>query len=185
MDKVSPKIQKRIYYEIEKRILTPVLTEPHFWMKVSFNWNTWICSNWLATALLLEKDENKRVSEVKKILWSFDNFLNPYPRDEGPGYWTAASESLFKSIELLNTATNNKFEVDNIPLFKNIASFIYKAQMTRDYFINFADAHPKMDLDVGKRINDENMMQFGAYYYNPDKLSIDASHFTRTFLDLF
>ena len=57
--------------------------------------------------------------------------------------------------------------------------------MTRDYFINFADAHPKMDLDVGKRINDENMMQFGAYYYNPDKISIDASHFTRTFFDLF
>ncbi len=195
LDKVSPQISKRIFYETEKRILTPVLTEPHFWMKVSFNWNTWICSNWLATALILEKNKDKRVREVEKILWSLDNFLNSYPQDggcnEGPHYWMDAGESLYETIDLLNMASDNHFNVYGNSLIRNIGTFIYKAQVTRDYFINFGDAGVKLNLDggmvylMGKRMNDEKMKEFGAYYYNPDRLPVDENHFTRAFLDLF
>ncbi|MEJ2078184.1 MAG: hypothetical protein P8Z74_09295, partial [Acidobacteriota bacterium] len=120
---------------------------------VGFNWNTWICSNWLATALILEKNKDKRVREVEKILWSLDNFLNSYPRDggcnEGPHYWKDAGESLYESIDLLNLATDNQFNVYGNRLIKNIGTFIYKAQVTRDYFINFGDAGATLNPDGG------------------------------------
>ena len=43
------------------------------------NWNPWINSNWLACALLIEKDEARRAAAVYKILRSLDRFIVPYP----------------------------------------------------------------------------------------------------------
>ena len=65
LDAVSPQIRKRIYFETNKRIFEPVMTNPHGWMAANANgrppnnWNPWICSNWLNAALLIEKDETK------------------------------------------------------------------------------------------------------------------------------
>jgi hypothetical protein len=104
LDAVSPQIRKRIYFETNNRLFIPLLTKPHGWMtktkagRAPNNWNPWICSNWLNTALLLEKDDQRRTDMVFKTLDVLDEFLNPYPQDggcdEGPSYWGAAAASL-------------------------------------------------------------------------------------------
>src|SRR5215211_3022654 len=116
LDAVSPQIRKRIYYETNNRIFQPLMTRQHGWMTKNANgrppnnWNPWICSNWLNSVLLLEKDETKRVAAVSKILSVLDEFVNPYPQDggcdEGPGYWGAAGASLYDNIAMLNLASN-------------------------------------------------------------------------------
>ena len=202
LDEVSPQVRKRVYWETNKRIFEPVMTKPHGWMTANANgrppnnWNPWICSNWLNAALLIEKDETKRINMVTKILNVLDQFLNPYPADggcdEGPGYWGAAAASLYDNISMLNLATNNAFDyIFQDEKIKNMGRFIYRAQIGTKYFLNFADADPQPGMSAnmiyryGKDIKDADMMKFGAYYRKPEDGNIGSYHFFRNFYALF
>jgi len=178
LDSVSPLIVPRIELDINRRILTPLLERDDFgWMgfggqRVN-NWNPWICSNWLTSALLIEKDEERRVKLVAKAIYTLDNFINPYPRDggcdEGPSYWGRAGASLYDCLELLHSATNGEIDVYDDQLIQNIGKFIYRVQIHDRYFINFADApamltpSPALVYGFGKRINDPKMMALGVW----------------------
>lgn len=202
LDAVSPQLRKRIYYETNKRIFEPLMTKYHGFMSSDAsgrrpnNWNPWICSNWLNAVLLLEKDPNKRTEAVAKILVVLDQFLNPYPQDggcdEGPGYWGAAAASLYDNISLLNLASNNAFSyVYQDAKFRNMGTFIYKAQISPAYFLNFADADPQpsMAADMiyrfGKDIQDADMMSFGAWYRTKEDGSVGSFQYFRNLFALF
>ena len=178
LDVVSPLIRPRIVREIQSRILTPCLDRDDFWWmgfsprRVN-NWNPWINSNWLTTALLMEADPARRGEAVSKSLRSIDRFLGPYPRDggcdEGPGYWGRAGASLLDCLELLYSASDGKIDVYGEPLVQDIGRFIYRVQIEGDLFVNFADASavvmppPAVVFSYGKRIGDEDMMALGAW----------------------
>jgi hypothetical protein len=202
LDAVSPQIRKRIYFETNNRVFVPLMTKHHGFMGGSGdgrrpnNWNPWICSNWLNAVLLLEKDEMKRNEAVSKILSVLDQFLNPYPLDggcdEGPGYWGAAAASLYDNIAMLNLASGNAFTyVYNDEKFRNMGRFIYRAQISPSYFVNFADASPKpgMAADMiyrfGSAIHDPDMMKFGAFFRLPEEGSIGRFHYFRNLFSLF
>ncbi|GAB3893161.1 heparinase II/III domain-containing protein [Spirosoma agri] len=202
LDAVSPQIRKRIYSETNYRIFGPLMTKPHGWMtktangRAPNNWNPWICSNWLNAVLLLEKDDEKRTASVAKLLDVLDEFLNPYPPDggcdEGPSYWGAAAASLYDNIAMLNLASNDAFQyVYADEKFRNMGRFIYRAQISENYFLNFADADPQpgmaatMIYRYGKAINDPDMMKFGAFYRTPEDGSIGKFHYFRHFYSLF
>jgi hypothetical protein len=181
---VSPLLPERVYLEADRRILAPCLTRDDFWwMGFSSrqnlnNWTPWINSNWLTTALILEKDPAKRQKAVYKSMRSLDQFLNIYPADggcdEGPGYWDRAGASLFDCLELLESATGGKINLYQMPLIRSIGQFIYKVYIKDDYFINFADAsgqvHPEAELvyRFGKRLQDPVMTGFGAFLYQKE-----------------
>ncbi len=174
----SPRIPERIEHEVQLRVLTPAL-EREDWGWMGFktlpvnNWNPWINSNWLACALLVEKDPARRVQAVAKILRSLDRFLVPYPSDggcdEGPGYWTRAGASLYDCLELLYSASSGKIDVYSDPKVGEIGRFVYRAHIDQDYYINFADASalnaPEAALvfGYGKRIQDPQMASLGAW----------------------
>lgn len=202
LDAVSPQIRKRIYTETNNRIFLPLMTKAHVWMTKNANgrppnnWNPWICSNWLNAALLLEKNEARRTEMVYKVLKVLDEFVNPYPQDggcdEGPGYWGAAAASLYDNISMLNQATNHSFQyVYEDSKIKNMGRFIYRAQISEKYFLNFADADPQptmaanMIYRFGKDIKDADMMKFGAFYRDTETGKLGRHHFFRNFYSLF
>jgi hypothetical protein len=202
LDAVSPQIRKRIFNETNYRILQPLMIKHHGWMSSNANgrrpnnWNPWICSNWLNTVLLLEKDDTKRAEAVAKILSVLDNFLNPHPLDggcdEGPGYWGAAAASVYDNLSLLNIATQRAFDYAfEDEKVRNMGKFIYRAQIGEKYFVNFADASPKprmssnMIYRFGKDIRDEDMMRFGAFYREPPTGGISRTHYFRNFFAFF
>jgi hypothetical protein len=203
LDQASPQIRKRIYYETNKRIFEPLMTKHHGWMSTNAkgrrpnNWNPWICSNWLNAVLLLEKDDTKRTAAVAKALSVLDAFLDPYPADggcdEGPGYWGAAAASLYDNVSLLNLASRNAFDyVYADRKVKEMGRFIYRAQISERYFLDFADADPQprmaagMIYRFGKDIKDTAMMRFGAYYLKQEKPGAAGGyHFFRHLFALF
>jgi hypothetical protein len=146
--------------------------------------------------LLVEKDQDKRAAMVAKLLSVLDEFVNPYPQDggcdEGPGYWGAAAASLYDNIAMLNLATNNSFKyVCDDEKIKNMARFIYRAQIGREYFLDFADADPQpgmassMIYRFGKDINDTGMIRFGAFYRKPADGKIGRHQYFRNLFELF
>jgi len=202
LDTVSPQIRKRIYYESNKRIFDPVMNYEHPWMGFNEtgrrpnNWNPWICSNWLCAALLLEKNSTRRMEMVARVLNVVDQFLDPYPSDggcdEGPNYWNASGAALFDNVALLNLATNNAFDfVFADEKVKNMAKYIYRAQIGTSYFLNFADAIPQPNIDActawrfGKAINDEQMQNFAAWFRKEPDGKIGSTKFTRILYELF
>ena len=180
LDKISPLIDQRIQLELERRILKPCLERNDFWWMgfrqgvLVNNWNPWINSNWLTVVLLKEKDEEKRLQAIEKIMKSLDVFVDSYPPDggcdEGPGYWNRAGASLFDCLEMLYRATVGEINVYNESLIQEIGRYIYRAHIANQYFINFADASPRVTLEsdlvyrYGTRIGDENLAGFGAYF---------------------
>jgi len=181
LDTVSPLIRPRLRAEVDRRMLTPCLQRDDFgWMgwnasrtRPVNNWNPWINSNWLTSALLLETNEQRRVAAVYRILRSLDNFINPYHDDggcdEGPGYWSRAGASLFDCLDLLHSATGGALDVYDVPLIREIARYIMRAHVAGNWFINFADASahasPSGDLvfRAGRHIKDERLQAFGAF----------------------
>jgi len=204
LDTVSPLISDRIDKEIDRRILTPFLTKKFSWMGYSArrnkhypnNWNPWICSNVLLSALLSEKDEVRRAQLVHKVLDCLDNFLTYYPHDgscdEGPSYWGRAGASLFDAFEHLYSATNKQFDYYQHPLIQEIARFIYRAHIVDDYFICLGDCDALINIPnelvyrFGKRIGDEHLKALGAYGIREDTLleSVKRNYDLNRFLHL-
>jgi hypothetical protein len=175
---VNKLVPERIRLEIDRRILTPCITRDDFGF-MGFkgqslnNWTPWICSNWLASALLLEADEKRRQGAVSKILRCLDNWLNGYADDggcdEGPGYWDRAGASLFDCLDLLYGATAGALNAYRQPLVREIGRYICRAHIYDDWYTNFSDAparvHPDGDLvyRFGQRVEDAQMMAHGAF----------------------
>lgn len=186
LDSISPMIRKRMALETDRRVLTPLLeVDDYWWMgfapKDNYlnNWNPWINSNWIMALLVFEKDSFRKAKGLHKSLRSLDEFLNEYAEDggcdEGPNYWSRAAASLFDCLELLHAATDKKIDIYNEPVIQEMARFIYRAHISDRYYINFADAHAKLQVNseliyrFGKRIEDADMMAFGAYTYQLQK----------------
>lgn len=181
LDKVNRFIRKRIYYETNRKIHQPYLKATQYKymgynksIRRPNNWNPWINSNVMLSALLLEKDKVKRAEVMYKIFEVLDNYLNPHPADggcdEGPGYWGAAGASVFDCLSVVDLATDHKINLFTDPLIVNLGTYVYKAYIGNGYYLNFADAgmnarhSPILLYRYGKAINSEVMMDMAAYF---------------------
>ncbi len=172
-------VPERIAIEIERRILGPYRARDDWgWMGLDHNnpvnnWNPWINSNVLTCALLFEPEGN-RAQFVHKILRSLDSFLDSYHDDggcdEGPGYWGRAGASLFDNLELLHSASSGAIDFYSVPLVREIGRYICRAHIHDTWFVNFADASPKVTPNgnlvfrYGRRIGDADMQALGAWF---------------------
>lgn len=181
---VTPVITERIEMEMDKRILSPYLEREDFWWmglgerKDVNNWNPWVISNWLVSALLMEKDPDRKAKSIYKAMACLDNFINIYPEDggcdEGPGYWGRAGASLFDCLDWLHSASEGRIDIYDEPLIKNIGAYIKKAYISHPYYINFADASakttpsPDIVYRFGRAIDDREMMAFAGFLLRED-----------------
>ncbi len=181
LDKINPLLRSRIYYETKQRLFIPMAKngDKYSWMsktKPVNNWNPWIMSNWITAILLLEKDEKQRAEMLHQSMLGLDRYLNSLGDDggcdEGPSYWFAAGASVYDCLELYANASNNKIDIYTLPLIQKMASYVYKTHIADNYFVNFADADPKLTPDglmlyrFGKAINDPTMVQFGQWAFS-------------------
>jgi hypothetical protein len=137
------------------------------------NWTPWICSNWIAAALLVESNPDLQARSVLKAMQCLDRFLSFYHPDggcdEGPGYWDRAGGSLFDCLELLGSATQGKIDVFAVPLVREIGRYIGRAYIHDRWYINFADAAAKLIPTAGliyrygRAIKDPDLAGFGAF----------------------
>ena len=156
--------------EINRRILVPSLTTNFAWKKRTNNWNPWICSNWLTCILLCETDRDRQLRGIGQILTCLDLFYNSYPEDggcdEGIMYWSRAAGSLFDCLQLLDIASNGVITLANDKKLMNMADYIQKLHIDKDYFVNYADSRPNSTLSIhtiypfGKYINNPSLMDF-------------------------
>lgn len=175
----STLVPQRIVREIKSKVLTPCFERDDFWWmgfgqdRAMNNWTPWICSNWLTATLLIEEDASRRARTVHKIMRSIDRFLDGYHDDggcdEGPGYWGHAGGSLFECLELLDSASAGRLDFFGLPLVQEIGRYIYRAHVAGDWYVNFADASPRIQVYAellyryGRRIQEDNLVSQAGY----------------------
>jgi hypothetical protein len=178
LDAVHPLVRERLRLEVDRRILTPNLERDDFWWmgftpREVNNWNPWINSNWLASALLLERDPGRRARAVEKVTRSLDRFIDAYPEDggcdEGPSYWGRAGASLFESLELLHLASGGRLDVYREPVVRAVGQYIARAHIAGDYYVDMGDAsakvtpEPELVFRYGRAVGDDSLAGFGAF----------------------
>ncbi len=140
------------------------------------NWDPWVVSNCMTAFLLLEKNEERRAKLMVQSMSLLDLYINGLGEDgatdEGPSYWFAAGLALFDGLTMLADATNQKVTVFSHPLIKQLGAYIYQTHIDGEYFVNVADATPKIKADgvgiyrFGKAVKDPEMMRFGSWAYH-------------------
>lgn len=180
LDEINPLIRKRIYHETNHRVFEPMLTrsDKYGWMsktRAVNNWNPWIMSNWILSSLLLEEDESRRAEMVYGAMRGLDLYLNGLGEDggcdEGPSYWFAAGGSVYDCLELLQKSTQNAVNIYDHPLIEKMASYVYKMHIDGYYFVNFADADPKLRPDglllyrFGEALDNTTLKEFGKWAF--------------------
>lgn len=203
LDGVSKLLRPRIRYEINRRILTPMLTAKYGWMghgnpnaKLN-NWAPWIASNYIMADLLIEKDEAKRTHALNIAIGIINQYVNGLGADggcdEGPGYWNAAGASVYDALNLLYDATGGKYNIYKDPFIEKMGAYIYKTHIAGKYFINVADAHPTIEPNglliyrFGKDVDDKDMMNMGSWAFHTyeDKgLSLEGFQRSRSLYNL-
>lgn len=200
LDSVTPLVSSRMEYEIQRRILEPVMDRDDFWWmglqgNSVNNWNPWVISNWLTCDLIMERDPDLRARSVGKAMRCLDNFLNQYPDDggcdEGPGYWGVAGGALFDCLDFLYSSSKGEINIFHNPLIRNIGDYICKAHISNRYFINFADASAITGIDpdivfrFGKMTDNNRMMGFAAWSLRRSGYSNGSYRFGRRIHTIF
>ncbi len=198
-----PVVIDRVAREEQRRILKPYRTlDTWRWLgkngRRPNNWNPWIHSNILAANLLLEEDEEVRKTTVVRILEGLDYFLAGYHDDggcdEGPSYWGRAGGSLYDCLEMLHSVSGGQLDAFGDPLVQEIGRYPYRIHIAQNWYVNFADAPAKVDLDggilyrYGVRIGDELLQRHGAYVWQraqSEGQATDRGSLGRTLRNLF
>lgn len=174
---VSEAVPSRILFELERRIIRPVLNRANhgkmFWLGIGRavnNWCPWIVSNLLTVTALCETDLAKREDMVTICLSALDTFTSMYLPDggcdEGPSYWAVAGGALFNALEVLYDLTGGYVNVWGDPLVKNMGEYVTKAHVSGYRFLNFADAPARIDarqlwgFEWGQRVGSQTMQDF-------------------------
>jgi hypothetical protein len=175
---LSPILKRRIEFEVERRILVPYLDHIDYqWMGLDHddpvnNWNPWINSNVLTAYLVFAKKFHAPEKGVRKTIRSINRFLHFYAEDggcdEGPGYFDKAGAALFDYIEELGQVTDVAYLYKTAKI-RNMASYIYKVYIGKNYYVNYADAAPMIFEPAGvlervaMRDGDDILLGFTAY----------------------
>lgn len=177
LNNVSPYINTRISYELERRILVPYIHEHFWWMgkgdEPMCNWTPWCTQNVLLTVFLHGCLPGAEKAVLLKAAESLDFFLKDYGDDgccdEGAQYYRHAGLCLDGAAAVLNRITDDAFaELYNWDKLKNIASYIHNVHVDDKYYINFADCSPVAgragvrEYLFGKRTGQPELMLFAA-----------------------
>lgn len=196
-DKIDPEISKRLYRELDKRIMTPYLENDNFWWlawnykgQMVNNWNPWCNSNALMTFMLLEDNPDRLSDAVYRSMISVDRFLNYVHSDgaceEGPSYWGHASGKALDYLVLLEYITNGKISVFDNNQIKSMGEYIAKSYVGNGWVVNFADASAKGGGDpyliyrYGKAVDSDELKQFASMLNSKNGISFTGRDVFRT-----
>jgi hypothetical protein len=151
---LDPLLGKRIRDEVDRRILTPYLTEHyHWWLYNSSerqvnNWTAVCNAGVVGAALYLERNLSRLAEIIARAAHSLDSYLDTFDVDggssEGPGYWSYGFGYYTILAHLLEHRTGGRLDFLAGERLRQIASYPLRTVLTPGTYVNFSDA----DLNV-------------------------------------
>ena len=166
---ISPNLCYQIKNTIKTRVLNVFATthKTSYWEDGHNNWAIWCASNVLGSAIYTVDDPEDLATLIHKLLKVFDAYYDKYSNDggcdEGPNYWGVSPGIMTVFLELLYSRTSGSINVYDNPKIKRMANFIVDAHISKENYINFADAGIKaspprgLAFRLGQRTQNANM----------------------------
>ena len=156
LDAINPIICEKLKYLVYMRTVRAYIAGQYIWSgdtKEGFidNWLTNITSCVLFATAVTVSDMGVRRRIVERAMHRLDNYTANIPEDgycdEGPGYWGGAGGNLFDCLEIIDAMSDGKLTVYDAPIIKNLGEYIAKFNIDGTYYLNFADARPRLYYD--------------------------------------
>jgi hypothetical protein len=146
LDARAPGLRRRIRQETAERVITPFLERLDWhWLGLDgdvHNWNPWIHTNLIATALFLVDSPQLKAATVARCVEGLDRFLASIPADgaidEGFAYWWNGAGRALEGLALLEEATGGALDVD-LPVVRQLVAFPHRMHLGGSWFLNVAD----------------------------------------------
>ncbi|UED84883.1 heparinase II/III domain-containing protein [Streptomyces profundus] len=149
-DELPPETDRVLVREVRTRVLAPFRERDDWWWlgrsgERLNNWTSWIVSNVLPAALLLEESADTLLDSVVRAVETLDRYLACAPDDggcdEGIWYWWRSGASYFECLESLADATGDPSALA-LPSTAALARYPVTAHIAGDWYVNFADGRP-------------------------------------------
>ena len=186
--RLHPLIIKRIDDEIDRRIVSPFLSQRWHWEFRENNWTT-VCTGSVGCALMLNRPD---VFELVKdrINHDMQTYVDAYGDDgvctEGAGYWGYGFGYYIAYADMLRSYSNGKDDLLAGEKIKSIATFYQKMILDENVVVTFGDCGlgGRMTQSAGLAYKLKSI--FGDVYEFPpkDTLTYDV-HYFPFFLDTF
>lgn len=146
LDNRAPGLRARIREEAARRVVRPFLdrTDWH-WLGLDgdvHNWNPWIHSNLIATALFLVDDPEIQAHTISRCIEGLDRFLASLPADgaidEGFSYWWNGAGRALEGLALLEQATGGGLDA-GLPVVRELVAYPHRTHIGANWFLNVAD----------------------------------------------
>lgn len=177
-DAISPAINLMIKKLLNERIYVPYINRHFWWMgngdEPMCNWTVWCTQNVLLSVFLNpDTTPELRNAVFQKSCYSLDCFLKDYGEDgccdEGAHYYRHSALCLFNCMDIINRISDGFFDSTfKENKIKNIATYIFKVNISGKYYFNYADCSAVLDRTgareflFAKAIENEEMMRFSA-----------------------
>lgn len=157
---------------IELRLFNPYLNDgPFHWEKADHNWASVCAGSIGAAALLLEQDAARKALICSKAIDTMCSYLSGFGQDgvclEGPGYWNYGFGYYVYFADLLKRSTGGNADLFNHNKVKSIALFQQKCYLIHNRPVNFSDAMPFVNVNIG--LSD----YLASYYKDMDYVSLE------------
>ena len=181
LDEMSKVVTRRIKERIRHDVIDDYLARTDYWWMgfseaIPNNWNPWINSNVLVSAMTVVDDEKLLKKVVFKVMRTLDKYLLHYPQDgacdEGPSYWNQAGLCMLECMWLLKTVTDGKADFFDEEKVINTSEYLMKVYTGKGECVNFADSGVKLPIyygsiyKLGKIMNDQKLISFAKHLYD-------------------
>ena len=135
-------VTDRIEYELQRRIIEPLLQKDYFWQEKKNNWSS-VCAGGCVVALLHFGSEVQIQTVLPKLCSSIDTYLSGFNDDgcclEGYAYWNYGFGYFLIFARAVFEYTNGEINYFDLEKVKKIAAFPQKIRMGRDICVSFSD----------------------------------------------
>ncbi|WP_243228908.1 heparinase II/III family protein [Microbacterium sp. CIAB417] len=154
-----------ILHAVSQRLLDPFERDArgYFWFGLPSNWNPWIISNVLATALIAPPEDARHTERIlRTCVDSLDAYVRGVPEDggcpEGVMYWWHSGARFFEAIELLGLGDpDTAAQVLSSPLVRRMAEYPLSVALGDGVWnAAFADGRPRMAARSGGSMNERH-----------------------------
>ena len=141
-DRLEPLIRDRIRAEVDRRLITPIMSGKKFgWMKAKHNWNA-VCSGSMGCTFMLMRPD--LFPEIKPMLdESMEYYLSGLGDDgicaEGFHYWHYGFGFFTTYADMVRTFTNGETDYFKRDKVKQVAMFIQRMYLSDNATVTFSD----------------------------------------------
>ena len=177
-DRLDPVIKDRIRVEIDRRIVTTLLSCENYgwWETGTTNW-TAVCVGSIGGTLMLMRPELMDEKMTKRLTTAMDGFLKGFADDgictEGCGYWAYGVSFFVQFADMLKTFTGGKIDYFKNPKMKAIASFPHKMFLSGKAAVSFADGGRELEYTFGVMHRLKQEYPDDVLIYSPEYGSFD------------